>query len=711
MLKLNLKSSVSKISLFQSFKRDQNGNVAIIFGLAVIPVFFAAGIAVDYSRASDAQATMQAASDAAAIAVVLDKTLPACEAKQSVAQSIVELEMSKKPWVTITGPVSVVTDAGCKVSFPARINTSLMAAVGVPTMNINVTSTAVAGAGKNLEIAIALDNTGSMFNEMGSLKTAATNFVTTMFSKGTGPGQIKIGLVPFVATVNPGKAFIDNAAMSDFNADSVDHGYLLNGGGSHRVKKCGSNAVGTPAVNPGTGSGADTQTWLKDVFGAAGNKFAGVSRELLGIGPAYAMPALGGTAPTDASILSTWTLYNFPNPNISAANPDPTIDAPLPGGANTGGANYSIWEAGCALQNPKVNLFDLFARLPAPATGWKGCVMARPDPWDVNAEGSNGPPTGAADSKFVPFFWPSDYTANSSIHAAANPYKNNYIAEEPTPVFPSPVYYEKPSEGRSVYSLFKYNGTTNGGTLTIKENANAAPQGETWGPNKACPNEVMPLNSDLNLIKTEINKMSYWDGGGTITSEGLMWAWRVLSPSLPYGPAVTSTLGGSYFGGAPYTDINVKKYIILMTDGVNAVQTNGPTSNGLPTGVPTGPEVWSDVTAYGALGYAWIFGKSTPNPVAGGLGTQIFAEAEAMLNERFTTACTNAKAQGITVFTIYFDHPLAVFPDPPADAAARAALKSCSGADRFYSASDGAQLNSAFQRIAASIGETVRLTK
>ncbi len=702
MLKLNLNSSVSKDSLLKSFRRSNSGNVAIIFGLAVIPIFFAAGIAIDYSRAADAQASMQAASDAAAISAVLDKTLPSCEAKQGIVQISVEQEMIKKPWVIITGPVSIITDGGCKVSFPARVNTSLLATIGQPIIDISVTSTAVAVAGKNLEIAVALDNTGSMFNEMGSLKTAATNFATTMFSKGTGPGQVKIGLVPFVATVNPGKAFINNASMSDFNADSVDHGYLLNGGHSHRLKACTPTAIGAPATNPGTGSGADSQSWLEDIFGKSGNKFAHVANELIGIKVANAMPALGTMAPTDSSISTSWTPYTFG-----------TFTAPLPGGVNTGGTNFGIWEAGCALENPKVNLFDLFARLPAPATGWKGCVMARPHPYDVNAEGPNGPPSGAPDSKFVPFFWPSEYAKTSTIHDPANPYKNNYIANEPTPVvFPDPAFYNKPTEGQSVYSLFKYNGTTNGGTLTVQENANLSSTGETWGPNKSCPNEVTPLNSDLPTILSEINKLSHWEGGGTITSEGLMWAWRVLSPSLPYGPAVTSTLGGNYWGGAAYADSNVKKYIVLMTDGVNAVQTNGPTIAGQPNKPNyAASEIWSDVTAYGALGYAWIFGKSTPNTVAGGFGTQRFDEAEAMLNERFTTACTNAKAQGITVFTIYFDHPLAIFPDPSADAAARAALTTCSGADKFYSASNGAQLNSAFQRIAASIGETVRLTK
>ena len=48
---------------------DRSGNVAVIFGIAAIPVFGLVGAAVDYSRANSARTAMQVALDAAALTV------------------------------------------------------------------------------------------------------------------------------------------------------------------------------------------------------------------------------------------------------------------------------------------------------------------------------------------------------------------------------------------------------------------------------------------------------------------------------------------------------------------------------------------------------------------------------------------------------------------------------------------------------------------
>src|SRR3954454_4194771 len=52
-----------------SFRTDRSGNVAVIFGIAAIPVFGLVGAAVDYSRAIGARTSMQVALDAAALIV------------------------------------------------------------------------------------------------------------------------------------------------------------------------------------------------------------------------------------------------------------------------------------------------------------------------------------------------------------------------------------------------------------------------------------------------------------------------------------------------------------------------------------------------------------------------------------------------------------------------------------------------------------------
>ncbi|HKF94283.1 MAG TPA: TadE/TadG family type IV pilus assembly protein [Gammaproteobacteria bacterium] len=55
--------------LFRRLAVDCNGNVAVIFGLATIPIFAAVGAAIDYSAANSSRTEMQAAADESALAV------------------------------------------------------------------------------------------------------------------------------------------------------------------------------------------------------------------------------------------------------------------------------------------------------------------------------------------------------------------------------------------------------------------------------------------------------------------------------------------------------------------------------------------------------------------------------------------------------------------------------------------------------------------
>src|SRR3954451_25444745 len=53
----------------KSFRADRSGNIAVIFGIAAIPVFCLVGAAVDYSRGNAARTSMSVALDASALIV------------------------------------------------------------------------------------------------------------------------------------------------------------------------------------------------------------------------------------------------------------------------------------------------------------------------------------------------------------------------------------------------------------------------------------------------------------------------------------------------------------------------------------------------------------------------------------------------------------------------------------------------------------------
>src|SRR6185503_17167834 len=56
------------------FAGANDGNIAILFGIAVIPIITFVGTAVDYTRANSARSSMQAALDSTALMLAKDLT-------------------------------------------------------------------------------------------------------------------------------------------------------------------------------------------------------------------------------------------------------------------------------------------------------------------------------------------------------------------------------------------------------------------------------------------------------------------------------------------------------------------------------------------------------------------------------------------------------------------------------------------------------------
>ena len=54
------------------FWKDQQGNIAVIFGIALVPLISAVGMAIDYSRAVNARTALQTALDSAALMISRD---------------------------------------------------------------------------------------------------------------------------------------------------------------------------------------------------------------------------------------------------------------------------------------------------------------------------------------------------------------------------------------------------------------------------------------------------------------------------------------------------------------------------------------------------------------------------------------------------------------------------------------------------------------
>lgn len=75
--------------------------------------------------------------------------------------------------------------------------------------------------------------------------------------------------------------------------------------------------------------------------------------------------------------------------------------------------------------------------------------------------------------------------------------------------------------------------------------------------NVSCPAKITPLTTSRDAVRTAIDAMVANDE--TYVPEGLMWAWRALSPGAPYDD--------SRAGSVP----RLSRYVVLMTDGANTV--------------------------------------------------------------------------------------------------------------------------------------------
>ena len=211
--------------------RDTSANVAMMFGLSIIPVLIATGTVVDYSRASSVQERLGHALDAAALAV--GSSLETDEVVlKGIARTYFE---SNYPDLAseVGGNLAVtITNETISVSATAVVDTAIVKIVGIDHLSV-AASTMVTKETSGAEVVLVLDNTGSMgwSNKIGTLKTASTDLINIVFGDQENPEFLKFGLVPFSASVNVGSAY-QGSGWIDTNGLSSYHGLNFAGGGN-----------------------------------------------------------------------------------------------------------------------------------------------------------------------------------------------------------------------------------------------------------------------------------------------------------------------------------------------------------------------------------------------------------------------------------------------------------------------------------------------
>jgi Flp pilus assembly protein TadG len=163
--------------LIKDFRRDQRGNIAVLFAIACVPLVSAIGCAIDYSRATQLSIKLQAAADAASVGSIASAS-PAFIAAGSMtvdgpiptggadATSIFKGYMAGTTGYTLNSVTPVVVKSNgtvtATVQFSANVSTAFLGVVGRSAMTVTGSSTATANMPLYIDFYLLLDNSPSM---------------------------------------------------------------------------------------------------------------------------------------------------------------------------------------------------------------------------------------------------------------------------------------------------------------------------------------------------------------------------------------------------------------------------------------------------------------------------------------------------------------------------------------------------------------------
>jgi len=189
----------------RAFAADRRGNIAFIYALSLVPLIIASAAAIDYARGVLVRATLTQALDAAGLAVGSSGVLSQTD---SVAKAQAFFNANYRLDTSYGTPSSVAVlqnGQDFTLSSSVPMPTVLMHFAGLDTVPV-ASSVVVTRNSMNIEVALALDITGSMASgtRLTDLKTAAKDLIDLVVQDIQSPTYSKVALVPYSMAVNGG---------------------------------------------------------------------------------------------------------------------------------------------------------------------------------------------------------------------------------------------------------------------------------------------------------------------------------------------------------------------------------------------------------------------------------------------------------------------------------------------------------------------------
>ncbi len=233
------------------FVCSRAGNVAITFGITLLPVAGLVGAAVDYSRANNVLVGLQGAVDSTALAMAQSASNQTASQLQTNAANYFSAIFHRADAQNTTLSISYTNTNGTQVivTGSASVPTAFLGIIGFRSIPVSATST-VNWSNSRLRVALVLDNTGSMADsgKMTALKTAAHNLLTQLKNAANNAADVYVSIIPFTTDVNIGTSFV-NASWIDWsnyspNGSIEDNMTCSSGGwwwGGWGTQQCGQH--------------------------------------------------------------------------------------------------------------------------------------------------------------------------------------------------------------------------------------------------------------------------------------------------------------------------------------------------------------------------------------------------------------------------------------------------------------------------------------
>lgn len=224
--------------MFKRFWQNEEGNIAMIVAMMLVPMVGTIGAGVDFMRAVSLRGELQASVDSGALAAAnLQSTGDIATIVDQYVDSNLARHTDFLATVTVTVEEEVaINSKTVDVTASGHIDTYFLGLLGIETLDVTA-STSATESMQNVEISLVLDISSSMRgSKLTNLKTAASNFVTQMLDDDS-RDVTSISLIPFGGTVNIGEDMFDefaaNPLTSNVNPSESDYDIGSNVTSSH----------------------------------------------------------------------------------------------------------------------------------------------------------------------------------------------------------------------------------------------------------------------------------------------------------------------------------------------------------------------------------------------------------------------------------------------------------------------------------------------